>query len=82
MLHFANVFVTFLSFSERRAGGDKPNANEFNGFGERMLGSVVGAVFLPRVDQFVVLIHAQHAVWAEALDGKGTGQGLDIINPY
>ena len=41
--------------------------------GEGLLGSVFGAVFLEAVDQFVVLIHAQHAVRAEALDGEGTG---------
>ena len=41
--------------------------------GEGLLGSVFGAVFLQGVDQFVVLIHAQHAVRAEALHGEGTG---------
>ena len=40
---------------------------------EGLLGAVFGAVFLDGVDQFVVLIHAQHAVRAEALHGEGTG---------
>ena len=41
--------------------------------GEGLLRSVFGAVFLEAVDQFVVLIHAQHAVGAEAFDGERTG---------
>ena len=41
--------------------------------GERLLGSVFGLVFLQGVDQFVVLIHAEHAMRAKALHGEGTG---------
>ena len=42
-------------------------------FGEGLLGPVLGPVLLDAVDQFVVLVHAQHAVGAEALDREGTG---------
>jgi hypothetical protein len=42
-------------------------------FGEGFLGPVLGSVLLEPIDQFVVLVHAQHAVRAEALDRKGTG---------
>ena len=41
--------------------------------GEGLLGLVLGAVLLEAVDQLVVLVHAEHAVRAEALDGEGTG---------
>ena len=41
--------------------------------GKDLLGAVFGAVFLQAVDQLVVLVHAEHAVRAEALDGERTG---------
>ena len=41
--------------------------------GEGLLGAVFGTVFLQSVNQLVVLIHAEHAVGAEALNSEGTG---------
>jgi hypothetical protein len=41
--------------------------------GEGLFSSVFVAVLLETVDQFVVLIHAEHAVGTEALDGEWTG---------
>ena len=41
--------------------------------GKGLLGHVFGGVFPQAVGQFIVLIHAEHAVGAEALHGEGTG---------
>ena len=41
--------------------------------GEGFFGPVLGSVLFEPVNQFVVLVHAQHAVRAEALDREGTG---------
>ena len=41
--------------------------------GEGLLSAVLGGVFLQGVNQFIVFIHAQHAVGAEALDSERAG---------
>ena len=40
---------------------------------EGLLGAVLGARLLQRVDQLVVLVHAEHAVRAKALDRERAG---------
>ena len=40
-------------------------------FGKGFHRSVFGTILLEPVDQLVVLVHAQHAVRAKALDGEG-----------
>src|ERR1700730_925314 len=40
---------------------------------EALLRAVFGAVFFKGVDQLIVLIHSQHAVWAEAFDSERAG---------
>ena len=41
--------------------------------GEGLFRTMFSAIFLHRVDQLVILIHAQHAMGAEALHGEWTG---------
>ena len=41
--------------------------------GERLLGAYSAPSSRKCVDQFIVLVHAQHAVGAKALDGERTG---------
>ena len=50
-----------------------------NHLGEGLLGSVFGDVVAELVDQFIVLIHAEHAVGAEALHGEGTGHADALL---
>ena len=47
--------------------------------GEGLLGSVSGTAVVQGVDQLVVLIHAEYAVGAEALDGEGTGDADFLV---
>ncbi len=47
--------------------------------GKRLLGAVVSAGFGDAINQFVVLVHAEHAVRGKALDGERPGHANYLL---